>query len=239
MNTSANKTATSGATNTLLDSSKQAKLKRYLARQRKSRCRIVLTGGPGGGKTTAADLFRREIGERVVVVPESATMLFSGGFPRSTNPQAVAAIQQAIFQMQQKLEDVQSILYPDRILLCDRGTVDGAAYFPGTPKKFFSSLDTTLEEQLARYDGVIFFESAAVGGMTIEGGNPIRTETMQQAAELDARLRELWMHHPKFVLVQHDSSFFKKITLGLVELDRMVREQNPGQPKPRTGKRSQ
>jgi hypothetical protein len=28
-------------------------------------CRIVLTGGPGGGKTTAADLFRREIGERV------------------------------------------------------------------------------------------------------------------------------------------------------------------------------
>ncbi|MCZ7627937.1 MAG: hypothetical protein M5U19_02030 [Microthrixaceae bacterium] len=25
--------------------------------------KIVLTGGPGGGKTTAADLFRREIGE--------------------------------------------------------------------------------------------------------------------------------------------------------------------------------
>ena len=34
------------------------------------RCRIVLTGGPGGGKRTAADLFRREIGERVVIVPE-------------------------------------------------------------------------------------------------------------------------------------------------------------------------
>ena len=46
------------------------------------RCRIVLTGGPGGGKTTAADLFRREIGEGVVIVPEAATMMFSGGFPR-------------------------------------------------------------------------------------------------------------------------------------------------------------
>ena len=45
--------------------------------------RIVLTGGPGGGKTTAADLFRRELGERVVVVPESATILFGGGFPRA------------------------------------------------------------------------------------------------------------------------------------------------------------
>ena len=45
-------------------------------------CRIVLTGGPGGGKTTAADLMRREVGERIVIVPEAATMLFSGGFPR-------------------------------------------------------------------------------------------------------------------------------------------------------------
>ena len=51
-------------------------------------CRIVLTGGPGGGKTTAADLFRREIGERVVIVPEAATILFQGGFPRSREPHA-------------------------------------------------------------------------------------------------------------------------------------------------------
>ena len=48
------------------------------------RCRIVLTGGPGGGKTTAADLVRREIGERVVLFPEAATMIFMGGVPRCT-----------------------------------------------------------------------------------------------------------------------------------------------------------
>ena len=53
------------------------------------RCRIVLTGGPGGGKTTAGDLFRREFGERVVLVPEAATLLFSGGFPRVEEPPAV------------------------------------------------------------------------------------------------------------------------------------------------------
>jgi len=33
-------------------------------------------GGPGGGKTTAADLYRREIGEGVVIVPEAATLLY-------------------------------------------------------------------------------------------------------------------------------------------------------------------
>ena len=57
------------------------------------RCRIVVTGGPGGGKTTAADLFRREIGEQVVVVPEAATMPFSGGFPRADEPHAQRSIQ--------------------------------------------------------------------------------------------------------------------------------------------------
>ena len=39
------------------------------------RCRIVLTGGPGGGKTTAVDLFRREIGPQVVVEPHQAPCL--------------------------------------------------------------------------------------------------------------------------------------------------------------------
>jgi predicted ATPase len=222
----------------LLDRPTQMRLKRRLAQQRNGRCRIVLTGGPGGGKTTAADLFRREIGERVVIVPESATLLFSGGFPRSSHPEAAAAAQQAIFQVQRQLEDVQSVLYPDRILLCDRGTIDGAAYYPGEPDQFFAALGTTLEAELARYDGVIFFESAAVGGMKIEGGNPIRHETLEQAAALDGRLRELWIHHPQFVLIRHTPSFFKKIALGLAELDRMINERQPRTPGRRAGRRA-
>jgi len=207
----------------LLSKAKQIWLQRELAEHRSRRCRIVLTGGPGGGKTTAADLFRREIGSKVVVVPESATLLFTGGFPRSSQPEAAAAAQQAIFHVQRHLEDVQSFLFPERILLCDRGTVDGAAYAPVGPKNFFTQLGTSFEKELARYDGVLFFESAAVGGLTIEGGNPIRTESLEQAMALDGRLRELWMHHPRFVLVRHDPSFFKKIALALAELDNMVR----------------
>ena len=82
--------------------------------------RVVLTGGPGGGKTTAADLFRREIGERVIVVPEAATLLFSGGFPRLTNSSAQRSTQCAIYQVQRGLEDIQAARYPDRILLCDQ-----------------------------------------------------------------------------------------------------------------------
>jgi predicted ATPase len=187
-------------------------------------CRIVLTGGPGGGKTTAADLFRREIGERVALVPEAATLLFGGGFPRTGEPRAVQAAQRAIFHVQRNLEDVQAALYPGRVLLCDRGTVDGAAYWPGQPHEFFENLGTSLERELARYDAVIFFESAAMGGIHVEGGNPVRRETIHQAAALDRRLRPLWSKHPRFLLVPHNRSFFKKISFGLAILDGIVAE---------------
>ncbi len=192
-----------------------------------SRCRIALTGGPGGGKTTAADLFRRELGERVVIVPESATILFGGGFPRYDEPDARRAAQSAIFHVQRNVEDVQSTRYPDRVLLCDRGTIDGAAYWPSGPESYFKAMNTTLELELARYDAVVFFETAAIAGIAIEGGNAIRRETLSEASELDRRLRELWQQHPRFWLVPHSTSFFQKITSALGILQSVVTELAP------------
>jgi len=187
---------------------------------------VVLTGGPGGGKTTAADLFRREIGDRVVVVPEAATMLFSGGFPRIQDDDGAAmAAQRAIFHVQRNLEDLQAARFPGRVLLCDRGTVDGAAYWPGPEAEFFTAMGTTLEDQLARYDAVIFFESAAEGGMEVmESNNPVRDESVAQARQLDVALHRLWSRHPRFVLVPHNRSFFKKITFGLASIESIVQQ---------------
>jgi predicted ATPase len=184
--------------------------------------RIVLTGGPGGGKTTAADLFRREIGERVVLVPEAATMLFTGGFPRVNEPHAVRSAQSAIFHVQRNLEDIQVALNPGKILLCDRGTVDGAAYWPGEPEPFFAGLGTSLAAELARYDAVVFFETAVAGGVAITSNNPARCETDREALWLDRRLREIWSQHPSFTFVPHDPSFFRKIGAGLAALERLV-----------------
>jgi predicted ATPase len=177
--------------------------------------RIVLTGGPGGGKTTAADLFRRELGDQVVVVPESATTLFAGGFPRVTDETAQRSVQRAIFAVQRSLEDIQAATHLDRVLLCDRGTVDGAAYWPDGADGFFSTMGTAHDAELARYDAVLFFQSAAAAGFRIEGGNRYRVETNDEAVVIDERLRELWSPHPSFHLVPHNHSFLKKITTGL------------------------
>ncbi len=184
--------------------------------------RIVLTGGPGGGKTTAADMLRREFTDRVVLVPETATMLFMGGFPRVDDPEARRAAQTAIFHVQRNLEEVQAALFPGQILLCDRGTIDGAAYWPDEADAFFVAQGTTLEDELARYHHVIFFETAAVGGLSIDSGNPARIEGTQQAVDLDRRLRALWSKHPRFHFVPHGPSFLAKITTGLHTLTEIL-----------------
>lgn len=185
-------------------------------------CRIALTGGPGGGKTTAADLFRRELGEEVVIVPEAATILYLGGFPRSDEVDVRMATQRAIYQVQKNLEDVQASHYMKRILLCDRGTIDGAVYWPGDPMEFFSHMGTTFEQELTRYDAVVFFETAAVGGISIEGGNPARIESNDVAVKLDRRLHALWSKHPNFHFIPHETSFFSKISSALSILFRLV-----------------
>lgn len=104
----------------------------------KKQLKVVVTGGPGGGKTTALDLFRRELGNKIAVVPEAATVLFSGGIPRSDDEQMVKIIQKTIFQLQENLEEIHKKQFPDRLLVCDRGSLDGLAYWPGTESDFFS-----------------------------------------------------------------------------------------------------
>lgn len=183
---------------------------------------IVVTGGPGGGKTTAADLLRRELGPRIAVVPEAATLLFSGGFPRLSEPVALCAAQRAIYAVQSGLETSYAVTHRDGVLLCDRGTVDGAAYWPDGPTDFFQSLGTTLDKELARYDAVLFFESAAFGGYSIESGNRVRNEDNHEAIALDLRLRELWSGHPAYHFVAHAPSFMAKMANAVERLRSVV-----------------
>ena len=181
--------------------------------KRKKIHRIALTGGPGAGKTTAANLLRREIGNRIIVVPEAATMIFSGGFPRAEDDDSQKATQETIYHIQKNLEEVQSRRFPERTLLCDRGTLDSAVYWPHGVENFFKSLDTILESELSRYDAVIFFETAAAShNEIIEDGNPYRTESMKEAVELDSKLKAIWSQHHNFHFIPNNRSFLQKVT---------------------------
>jgi predicted ATPase len=186
--------------------------------------RIVLTGGPGGGKTTALDLFQRELCGKIASVPESATMIFSGGIERSSTVDVVCSHQVAIFNLQKHLEHAVRTMYPERLTLCDRGSLDGLAYWPNTDADFFSTMNSSLEYELNRYDAVIFFETAAKSGQGIQSNNPIRNESDQKAIILDEKLQKIWSQHPNYNFIASSESFIKKIMLGIKTIEQVIEQ---------------
>lgn len=175
--------------------------------------RIVLTGGPGSGKSTAAAFLAREFVDELWVLPESATLLYKGGLPRATSDLGQQIAQRAIFTVQRSLEDAAALQHGDRIQLCDRATVDGAAYWPDGVDDFFRSMGTTRHAELARYDVVIFMHTAARLPAGYERDLDQRTEDTAEAIALDHRIFELYADHPGLVVVDSSATFLDKLTM--------------------------
>ena len=135
--------------------------------------RIVLTGGPGAGKTAVLELIRQSFCEHVRVLPETASILFGGGFPRGDVPPLRRAAQRAIFFTQRELEATAEAS-DAAIVLCDRGTVDGAAYWPG-PDDMWTAVGTTIDEQLQRYTAVVHLRTPHTDA-GYNQSNPLRIE---------------------------------------------------------------
>jgi predicted ATPase len=167
--------------------------------------RIVLTGGPGAGKTAVLELMRKTLCKHVQVLPEAAGIVFGGGFPRRDQLGARRAAQRAIFFMQREIEAVASA-DDIAIALCDRGTVDGLAYWPG-PEDFFASVGTALDEQLARYHAVIHLRTPSLG---YNHQNPLRVESSDEALAIDARIAAAWAKHPRRFEVPSATEFLDK-----------------------------
>lgn len=187
--------------------------------------KIVLTGGPCAGKTTLTQVIARVFHQDVVVVPESASLLFSGGFPRWSELEAGRATQRAIYHVQCELEATFAAKYPDKILILDRGTVDGAAYWTEGTQDFFRAVDTSLAAELGRYDRVLYLESAAQEDYLAHvKQNPNRTETWTEARRLDELTERLWAEHPHMTIIKNQRSFGAKISEVLKIIEKGISE---------------
>jgi predicted ATPase len=185
--------------------------------------RIVVTGGPGGGKTSVWRAFMASHGKLVEAVPEVATALLTTVFPPVQSAHDRHALQRAIFHVQRELESAhEQRCAAGRALFCDRGTPDGAGYWPEGADAFFTSMNTRAEDELARYDAVLFLETAAAAGLSIAAGNPIRTESLEAAVEVDRRLHAVWGGHPGFVHVGWEIDFQQKVDHAVAALTRML-----------------
>lgn len=189
-------------------------------RHERTHKRVVLTGGPGGGKTAVLEVVRHNFCKHVVVLPEAASILFKGGFPRRPSVAARKAAQRSIFHVQREIENLTEEESGAGVVLCDRGTIDGLAYWPGNEETFFADLGVSKEQQFARYCSVIHLRTPTDGKNYQQGG--LRIESLEQAAAIDVKIMELWRQHPHYIEVPATSEFIDKVRLALAAIRREV-----------------
>lgn len=177
--------------------------------------RVVLTGGPGAGKTAVLELIRLFFCEHVRTLPEAAGIVFGGRFPRSDSPQLRQAAQRAIYHIQRELESVAETENP-AVVLCDRGTVDCAAYWIGEGD-LFSAVGTTQAAEIARYDAVIHLRTPTAPG-DYNRDNPLRLESIEEAGAIDLRIAAQWSAHPRRFVVEPTEDFLHKAARALALL---------------------
>ena len=173
---------------------------------------ICLTGGPGAGKTAVTEVIHREFSRSIYVVPESASILYGGGFPRAKDAKEMRSVQSAIYWTQHFTEEHARLRAKKMAgIVCDRGTLDGLAYWPGSTKAFCECIGTTLKKEIARYELVIHMQSPSNAGEGYNHSNPLRTESSREARELDDKIQAAWKTHPKRFFVPSRASFIDKV----------------------------
>jgi broad-specificity NMP kinase len=170
--------------------------------------KIVLTGGPGAGKTAVLEIIRHSLCEHVKILPEAAGVIFGGGFPRSQSAGVLRATQRAIYHVQCGLEEAFAAQGAG-VMLCDRGAVDGYAYWPG-PEDFWSAVGTKRGDVLRRYYSVIHLRvpDRAHG---YGHQNPLRIEDGAEAHRIDNRILEAWEGHPRRIVIDSTDNFIDKV----------------------------
>lgn len=168
----------------------------------------VLTGGPCAGKTTVTSAITGEWDDKLTVAPEVATVLLEHLYPKPGGDFKlwIHNLQTAIYPVQLSCERAQLSLAEHkghRLVLCDRGSLDGAAYVPGGMSEFVGICGIRdPQAELARYDFVIHLESVATVDQglwdALKATNPARYETYEQAVEREMALREIYKGHPNY-----------------------------------------
>ena len=199
--------------------------------------KIVITGGPCAGKTTAMTWIQKEFekkGYRVLFVPETATELITGGVAPWTCGSNLD-YQKCQVRLQKEKESVfeQAALTMDTekvLIVCDRGVLDNKAYM--SQEEFdavMRALDTNEVAERDQYDGVFHMVTAAKGALEAYtlANNAARTETPEQAAALDDKLIAAWTGHPHLRVIDNSTSFEDKLRRVVAEIAALLGEPEP------------
>lgn len=197
--------------------------------------KIVLTGGPCAGKTTALVKVIEHfssLGYKVFTIPEVPTMFTQAGMDYLTkNEDFFYEGEKATLEMQLALEDkfmrIAETCKEPVVMVCDRGTMDISAYM--TPEMWGNITSavgvTTQQLRDQRYDAVLHLVSAADGAEQFYTtcNNAQRLEQadekgLQVARMLDKKVIEAWSGHSHLRVINNHEDFDKKLNRVLKEI---------------------
>jgi len=182
---------------------------------------VAITGGPSGGKTTLLETLKKEFGSQITVVPEAASILYGGGFPRKKSILGRIATQRAIYYTQRELETIAIGESANALLVFDRGSLDSIAYWPNDEEDFFKNIQSNKKVELGRYDWVIHLDTASNENYDLS--NPIRTETHTEALLLNEKIKMAWNGHQRRITIASDGDFLAKITKSIQVIKSIVK----------------
>ena len=213
------------------------KLLQIKENDKKDITKIVITGGPCAGKTTAMSWIQNaftDLGYHVIFVPECATELILAGIS-GTTCKDVESFQRSLMSLQiirEKIYEKAALdIKNDRVLIvCDRGTMDSKAYLSNLEfATVLNSINKNEIELRDSYDAVFHLVTAAKGAeefYTTEN-NSARSETIEEAILSDDKLIEAWTGHPHFRVIDNSTNFEDKMKKLIKEISLFLGEPEP------------
>lgn len=185
--------------------------------------RLVLTGGPCGGKTTSQarlSTFFENLGWKVYRVPETATVLLSGGIKFSDlNSDETYKFQENLLRTMIQIENTYFELAKscrrNCLIICDRGVMDASAYIE--PDKWERMKKSNgwneIEMRDNRYNQIVHMVSAANGAEQFYSTeeHSCRSEGVDHARDLDYKAASAWIGHPYFDVIDNSTDFEAKV----------------------------
>ena len=185
--------------------------------------KIVLTGGPCGGKTKIIERIKKYVKENtdynLMVLNESATEL-SNDLVRPQDVASAIDFQNTVFQRQlfkeNEVKDILSYHHMDNnLILCDRGILDNKAYL-NNHAEFDYLLEMHKKDEinlLDDYDLVIYLESVSLNDdLNYElGSNKARYEKRKDAKLIDAKTLSSWVGHRNLKVIHSKENFEDKV----------------------------
>lgn len=199
--------------------------------------KIVITGGPCAGKSTAMSWVQNaftQMGYTVLFVPETATELITGGVSPvtcGTNGDFqkcqlwLQAEKEKVFEMAAQSMNAEKVL-----IVCDRGALDNKAYMDEVEFQTALAFMNTNEVDLRdRYDAVFHLVTAAKGAREFytTANNAARSESPEAAAALDDKLISAWTGHPHFRVIENSGDFEQKMRRLITEISAFLGEPEP------------